>query len=79
MIDFFMDPSLFLKEVLDIVKSKKCTHMEAVLEVCEKQGIEPESSGAIIKEIEPLKQAIKADAVDLHFFKSSSNSLPIFE
>ena len=64
----------FSLEVEKLALEKKITHMEAVLEYCKNQGIEPDSVGRLISK--SLKDKIEANARDLNYFPKRAK-LPI--
>ena len=64
----------FSLEVEKLALEKKITHMEAVLEYCKNQGIEPDSVGRLISK--SLKYKIEANARDLNYFPKRAK-LPI--
>ena len=55
----------FSLEVEKIAKEKNITHMDAILEYCIKNEIEPDSITGLIQK--PLKDKIEANARDLNF------------
>ena len=64
----------FSLEVEKIAKEKNITHMEAVLEHCRIQEIEPDSVTRLISK--SLKDKIEANARDLNFIPKQAK-LPI--
>ena len=64
----------FSLEVEKLALEKKITHMEAVLEYCKNQGIEPDSVGRLVSK--SLKDKIAANARDLNYFPKRAK-LPI--
>ena len=58
----------------NLVKEKNITHMEAVLDYCHRQGIEPDTVSSLISK--GLKQKIEADARELNFLPRQAQ-LPI--
>ena len=64
----------FSLEVERIAKEKNITHMEAVLEHCRIQEIEPDSVSRLITK--SLKDKIEANARDLNFIPKQAK-LPI--
>ena len=64
----------FSLEVEKIAKEKNITHMEAVLEHCRVQEIEPDSVARLITK--SLKDKIEANARDLNFIPKQAK-LPI--
>lgn len=67
----------FCKEVEEVVRSQReKSYMDAILIVCEKHGIEPESVAKSLTK--PIKERLKAEAQRLNLIKSkSSNKLPL--
>ena len=64
----------FSLEVEKLALEKKITHMEAVLEYCKNQGIEPDSVSYLISK--GLKEKIEANARELNFLPRQAQ-LPI--
>ena len=64
----------FSLEIEKIAKEKNITHMEAVLEHCRIQQIEPDSVSRLITK--SLKDKIEANARDLNFIPKQAK-LPI--
>ena len=64
----------FSLEVEKIAKEKQITHMEAVLEHCREQQLEPDSVTRLITK--SLKDKIEANARDLNFLEKTA-TLPI--
>ena len=64
----------FSLEVEKLALEKKITHMEAVLEYCKNQGIEPDSGGRLGSK--SLKDKIEANARDLNYFPKRAK-LPV--
>ncbi len=58
-------PKTFSLKIESIVKEKNISHMDAVLWHCEKEGIEPEATKALISK--SLKEKIEANARELNF------------
>jgi len=57
----------FLTEVRSIAASDGVSHMEAVIEVCTKRGIEIEVAASIIKMNPTIKALVQKDAEDLNY------------
>ena len=64
----------FSLEVEKLALEKKITHMEAVLEYCKENQLEPDSVGRLISK--SLKDKIEANARDLNYFPKRAK-LPI--
>ena len=57
------------KEVSNIAKEKNCNYMEAVIIYCEKNSVDIEQAGAIIKNNRTLVNKLKSEAKSLNFLK----------
>ncbi|MEK9700072.1 MAG: late promoter transcription accessory protein [Candidatus Poseidoniales archaeon] len=64
----------FSLEIERIANEKGITHMEAVLDYCYKQGIEPDTVGNLISK--SLKEKIEANARELNFLPRTAK-LPV--
>ena len=64
----------FSMNIETIVKDKNITHMEAVLDYCYRNDIEPDSVGNLISK--SLKEKIEANARELNFLPKHAQ-LPI--
>jgi len=64
----------FSMEIERIANEKNITHMEAVLDYCHRQEIEPDTVGRLISK--SLKEKIEANARDLNFLPRQAQ-LPI--
>ena len=71
---YMQSSKTFSLEVEKIAKEKNITHMEAVLEHCRIQEIEPDSVARLITK--SLKDKIEANARDLNFIPKQAK-LPI--
>ncbi len=58
----------------EMVIEKNVTYMDACLEYCKDNNVEPESLGRLINKA--LKQKIQVEAENLNFFKKTS-TLPL--
>ena len=58
----------------EMVIEKNVTYMDACLEYCKDNNVEPESLGRLVNKA--LKQKIKVEAENLNFLKKSS-TLPL--
>tara|TARA_R110000824_G_scaffold335963_1_gene522513 strand:- start:77 stop:265 length:189 start_codon:yes stop_codon:yes gene_type:complete len=58
----------------NLVKEKNITHMEAVLDYCKRNDLEPDTVGNLISK--SLKEKIEANARDLNFLPKQAQ-LPI--
>ena len=64
----------FSLEIEKIANEKGITHMEAVLDYCYRQGIEPDTVGNLISK--SLKEKIEANARELNFLPKRAQ-LPV--
>ena len=60
-----MTPKSFSIFIEKQVQEKKITHMEAILDYCTRNQLEPDSITGLIQK--PLKDKIEANARDLNF------------
>ena len=58
----------------NLVKEKNITHMEAVLDYCKRNDLEPDTVGNLISK--SLKEKIEANARDLNFLPKQAQ-LPV--
>ena len=65
-----MNSKEFSLKIEGIVKSKRCSHMDAILEFCKDNELDPGTVGGMISK--SLKEKIKAEAVNLKLLKNSS-------
>ena len=66
----------FTNSVEGLVISKKLSYIDAIVYFCQQNHLEPDSVKGLITP--PLKEKIKAEAIDLRFLKNESNAkLPI--
>jgi hypothetical protein len=67
-------PKKFSLEIENIAKEKRISHMDAVLDYCQKNEIEPDTVGRLITK--GLKEKIEANARDLNYLERQAQ-LPI--
>ena len=67
-------PKKFSLEIENIAKEKRISHMDAVIDYCQKNDIEPDTVGRLITK--GLKEKIEANARELNFLPKVA-SLPI--
>ena len=67
-------PKKFAIIVDELVRTKRLTHMEAILYYCEQNPIEPDTISKWIDR--SLKEKLQADAEALHYLPKTS-SLPV--
>ena len=65
----------FSMEIEKIANEKNITHMEAVLDYCHRQEIEPDTVGRLISK--SLKEKIEANARELNFLPRQAQ-LPVW-
>ena len=70
----FMTKSKFSKLVEAVVRQDRLSHMEAILHLCEKYGIEPEDCKKYVSNV--IKDKLEAEAMNLHYMPKSAE-LPI--
>jgi hypothetical protein len=74
--DKFLTPAKFSIEIERIVFDEKINYIDAICSYCESNGIEVDSITKLISK--PLKDRLKADAMNLNFMKKTSRAkLPI--
>ena len=67
-------PKKFSLEIENIAKEKRISHMDAVLDYCQKNEIEPDTVGRLITK--GLKEKIEANARELNYLEKQAQ-LPI--
>jgi hypothetical protein len=70
----FMTKTKFSKLVEAVVRQDRLSHMEAILHLCEKYGIEPEDCKKYVSNV--IKDKLEAEAMNLHYIPKQ-NELPI--
>ena len=70
----FMTKVKFSKLVETVVRQDRLSHMEAILHLCEKYGIEPEDCKKYVSNV--IKDKLEAEAMNLHYMAKSAE-LPI--
>ena len=70
----FLTPTKFSTMIEEMVIEKNVTYMDACLEYCKDNNVEPESLGRLVNKA--LKQKIQVEAENLNFLKKSS-TLPL--
>lgn len=71
----FLTKAKFSKIVESAVIELKVPYMEAVLHVCEKNGIEPEDVSKFISPV--IKGKIEVEAQNLNYIPRDSNSITL--
>lgn len=69
-----MTPKKFAMKIEELVKVGGVTYMDAILDYCEKNQMEPDAVAPLISK--PLKEKIEADARELNFLPKVA-TLPI--
>ena len=64
----------FSMNIENLVKEKNITHMEAVLDYCKRNDLDPDTVGNLISK--SLKEKIEANARDLNFLPRQAQ-LPV--
>ena len=67
-------PKKFWLEIENIAKEKRISHLDAVLDYCQRNDIEPDTVGRLITK--GLKEKIEANARDLNYLEKQAQ-LPI--
>ena len=70
----FLTPTKFSTLIEEMVQEKHLSYMDACLEYCKDNNVEPESLGRLVNKV--LKQKIQVEAENLNFLQKSS-SLPL--
>ena len=71
----FLTKIRFAKMVESTVLEKQIPYMEAILDVCEDKGIEPEDVSKFISPV--IKNKLQAEAESLNYLPSDSNSIAL--
>ena len=73
----FLCQTTFTKDIEDLVKnSEDLNYIDAIVYYCEENKIEIESVSKLVSK--PLKEKIKAEAIELNFLKRTSRArLPL--
>ena len=70
----FMTKTKFSKLVEAVVRQDRLSHIEAILYLCEKYGIEPQDCKKYVSNV--IKDKLEAEAMNLHYIPKSAE-LPI--
>ena len=70
----FMTKVKFSKLVESTVRELQISHMDAILHLCEKYGIEPEDCRKYVSNV--IKEKLEAEAQNLNYFPKG-NELPV--
>tara|TARA_B100000902_G_scaffold399963_1_gene474025 strand:- start:1929 stop:2183 length:255 start_codon:yes stop_codon:yes gene_type:complete len=72
----FLCQNKFTSDIETLVQSSDLNYIEAIITYCEENNIELESVNKLISK--PLKEKLKAEALDLNYLKKTTRSrLPI--
>ena len=72
----FMNAAKFSLEVQKLVLEERVNYIDAIVLFCEKNSIEVDSVTKLISK--PLKEKLKADAINLNFMKKTTRAkLPL--
>ena len=66
-----MNSKEFSQKIERLAKEKRCSLMDAILEFCKEKDLDPGTVGSLISK--PLKEKIKAEAIDLRLLKGSAS------
>lgn len=61
----FDDSNSFSLYIEQVVKEKKCSHLEAILKYCEENYIDPQDIKSLISK--SLKQKVETNFIDMNF------------
>jgi hypothetical protein len=67
-----MNSKEFSQKIERLAKEKRCSLMDAILEFCKENDLDPGTVGSMVSK--SLKEKIKADAIQLKLLKNSSFS-----
>ena len=70
----FMTKVKFSKLVETTVREHQISHMDAILHLCEKYGIEPEDCKKYVSNV--IKEKVEVEAMRLNYF-AKPNELPV--
>lgn len=72
----FISKDKFAEDVEALVLSTEMNYIDAIVEYCEKHGIELDAVGKLVSK--PLKEKIRVQAMDLNFLKKTTRGkLPL--
>ena len=66
-----MNSKEFSNKIESLSKQKRCSYMDAILEFCKENELDPGTVGNLISK--SLKEKIKAEAVNLKLLKGSAS------
>ncbi len=70
-----LDTKTFSMRIEDIACDKNIPYMDAVVDYCEKHGMEVEVAAKLLNS--KIKQTIASEASDLNMMKEKINKLPV--
>jgi hypothetical protein len=66
-----MNSKEFSQKIERLAKEKRCSLMDAILEFCKENDLDPGTVGSMVSK--SLKEKIKADAIELKLLKGSAS------
>jgi len=66
-----MNSKEFSQKIEKLAKEKRCSLMDAILEFCKENDLDPGTVGSMVSK--SLKEKIKADAIQLKLLKGSAS------
>ena len=66
-----MNSKEFSQKIERLAKEKRCSLMDAILEFCKENDLDPGTVGSMVSK--SLKEKIKADAIKLKLLKGSAS------
>jgi len=66
-----MNSKEFSQKIERLAKEKRCSLMDAILEFCKENDLDPGTVGSMVSK--SLKEKIKADAIQLKLLKGSAS------
>ena len=66
-----MNSKEFSLKIEQVSKQKRCSYMDAILEFCKDNDLDPATVGSMVSK--SLKEKIKAEAVNLKLLKGSAD------
>ena len=70
-------PNKFALLIEDTVKTKRMSYMDAIISYCEKNGVDPSNTKALINKT--LKEKIAYEAQGLNMLKEKEAQLPLID
>ena len=66
-----MNSKEFSQKIETLSKQKRCSYMDAILDFCKENELDPGTVGSLISK--SLKEKIKAEAINLKLLKGSAS------